>query len=67
MPNNSLLDKVANLWECGMEMSQQLNSELKHTHWELEDISNQVRGLNQVSIELSELEDKLTSNKGVLL
>jgi len=42
-------------------MSEQLHSELTRTHWELEDISRQVRELNQVSIELEEIEKQLTA------
>jgi len=53
------LDTIGNLWELGHEMSDQLHFELNCTHWELQDISCQVRELNQLSIELIELEEEL--------
>ena len=40
MTKEQLLDKASNMWEQGVEMSNQLNYELKHTHWDLKSISN---------------------------
>ena len=45
------LDLEAELYETGWEVSQQIQFELKHTHWELEDINRQIRWLNQFSMD----------------
>lgn len=57
------LNKAAELFERGAEMSQQLRSELNSTYWTLcgkYGIAQQIRELNQLSFEYDEAEAALT-------
>ncbi|RLB97666.1 MAG: hypothetical protein DRH90_23015 [Deltaproteobacteria bacterium] len=56
MGYNTNLDKVTDMYETGMEMYQQLKQELTGTYWELVDIAQQCRELNQITINLEELD-----------
>lgn len=54
---DDVINQLAELFEMGWEMSEQLKFERTMTYWNLDSIAQQTRELNQVSIEMAELED----------
>jgi len=52
------IEKLAELFEIGWEMSNQIRFERESTYWCLDSIAEQTRALNQVSIDMAELEGK---------
>jgi hypothetical protein len=55
---DDVINQLAELFEMGWEMSEQLKFERTMTYWKLGSIAQQTRELNQVSIEMAELEGK---------